>query len=219
MVRNLITRVVNVVGLGAAGVAGGLLTRYDPVAIFLVGGRVFGFWAGAWLGVAFAAFFFVTGRDRSLGRPLVLAVFSAATLYVSMGATLSILLSRSASGFLGERAFAFAFAAGGAVGGLVLSTATFLTYAKAERRLLWRIAACGVGGGLAGFLAHTINPIVLFSRDFNFDRGLLVWQSAIGLLFGLLWPIGEKASAISRGMDEDASPRQPVSRPDAIPDA
>ena len=105
-----------------------------------------------------------------------------------------MILARSADGFLRDPALAFA--AGGAVGGLILSTATFLLYAKKGQRLFWRIAACSVGGGLAGFIGYTMHPIVLFANDSeaNTFELFLLWQSAIGLLFGFLWPIGEKAS-------------------------
>ena len=85
--RNLITRAVNVVGLGAAGVAGGLLTRYEPVSFWLLREHVFPFWGGLWLGLTFAAFFCAAGRDRSLWRPVVLVVASAAALYGAMAAT------------------------------------------------------------------------------------------------------------------------------------
>jgi len=87
-----------------------------------------------------------------------------------------------------HRADAVAFLAGGMVGSLVMSTATFSFYANAQPTL-WRLLVCTIGGGLLGVAGQQMGYLSEPHAGPNPTPALfIVWQTGMGFLIGCFWP-------------------------------
>jgi hypothetical protein len=134
-------------------------------------------------GLALAGYFWLVNRDRSILKGASLTAISWATFWLAfiIAAGESHLgLSRTGS------ADAMAFLAGGVVGGLVMSTATFSLYANAQptpRRLL----VCTIGGGLLGVAGQQLGYLSEPYAGSN-PTPAIVWQTGMGFLIGRFWP-------------------------------
>jgi hypothetical protein len=138
-------------------------------------------------GLALAGYFWLVNRDRSILKGTSLTAISLATFWLAFivagGEVASHLgLSRTNS------ADAVAFFAGGVVGSLVMSTATFSLYANAQPTL-WRLLVCTIGGGLLGIAGQQLGYLSKPDAGSNPTPALfIVWQTGMGFLIGCFWP-------------------------------
>jgi hypothetical protein len=142
-----------------ADLVGGLLTVSFLLLRRLPSNLAMGLSPSAF-GLALAGYFWLVNRDRSILK----------------GASLT------------SSADAVAFFAGGVVGGLVLSTATFSLYANAQPTL-WRLLVCTIGGGLLGVAGRQLGYLSEPHAGSNPTPALyIVWQTGMGFLIGRFWP-------------------------------
>jgi hypothetical protein len=105
---------------------------------------------------------------------------------------------------------AVAFFAGGVVGSLVMSTATFSLYANAQPAL-WRLLVCTIGGGLLGVAGQQLGYLSKPYAGSNPTPALfIVWQTGMGFLIGCFWPTSEAREptrlSIVEPREESANP-------------
>ena len=175
-------RTARTLGLTLAGLAGGLLTvscllqrRPSNVVIGL---------SPSAFGLALAGYFWLVNRDQSILKGASLTAISWATFWLAFiiagGEAMS--LNRTSS------ADTVAFFAGGVVGSLVMSTATFSLYANAQPTL-WRLLVCTIGGGLLGVAGQQLGYLSEPHAGSNPTPALfIVWQTGMGFLIGCFWP-------------------------------
>ena len=167
-----------------AGLVGGLLTFSYLLPRRLPSNLVMGLSPSAF-GLALAGYFWLVNRDRSILKGASLTAISWATFWLAfiIAAGESHLgLSRTSS------ADAMAFFAGGVVGGLVMSTATFSLYANAQPTLR-RLLVCTIGGGLLGVAGQQLGYLSEPHAGSNPTPALfIVWQTGMGFLIGRFWP-------------------------------
>jgi hypothetical protein len=177
-------RTARTLGLTLAGLVGGLLTFSYLLPRRLPSNLVMGLSPSAF-GLALAGYFWLVNRDRSILKGASLTAISWATFWLAfiIAAGESHLgLSRTSS------VDAMAFFAGGVVGGLVMSTATFSFYANAQPTL-WRLLVCTIGGGLLGVAGQQLGSLSGPHAGSNPTPALfIVWQTGMGFLIGRCWP-------------------------------
>jgi hypothetical protein len=166
-----------------AGLAGGLLT-VSPFVQRWPGVSVVGLSPSAF-GLALAGYFSLIHRDRSILKGASLTVISWATFWLAFiiaGGETHLGFNRTSAGD------AEAFFAGGVVGGLVMSTATFALYANAQPTLR-RLLACTICGGLLAVAGQQLGYRFQPHAGSNPTPALfIVWQTGMGFLIGCLWP-------------------------------
>jgi hypothetical protein len=202
-------RTARTLGLTLAGLVGGLLTvsyllQRRPSSL------VMGLSPSAF-GLALAGYFWLVNRDRSILKGASLTAISGAAFWIAFivagGEAMSHLgLSRTSS------ADAMAFFAGGVVGSLVMSTATFSLYANAQPTL-WRLLVCTIGGGLLGVAGQQLGYLSGPHAGSNPTPALLiVWQAGMGFLIGRFWPTIEAREptrlSIVEPREKSANPNQ-----------
>jgi hypothetical protein len=184
-------RTTRTLGLTLAGLVGGLLTVSFLLLRRMPSKLVMGLWPSAF-GLALAGYFWLVNRDRSILKGASLTAISWATFWLAfiIAAGESHLgLSRTSS------SDAMASFAGGVVGGLVMSTATFSLYANAQPTL-WRLLVCTIGGGLLGVAGQQLG---VAGQQLGYLSGphagsnptpalYIVWQAGMGFLMGRFWP-------------------------------
>jgi hypothetical protein len=176
-------RTARTLGLTLAGLVGGLLTFSYLLPRRLPSNLVMGLSPSAF-GLALAGYFWLVNRDRSILKGASLTAISWATFWLAFivagGEVTS--LNRTSS------ADAVAFFAGGVVGSLVMSTATFSLYANAQPTL-WRLLVCTIGGGLLGVAGQQLGYLSGPHAGSNPTPALfIVWQTGMGFLIGCFWP-------------------------------
>ena len=171
--------------MALAGLVGGLLTAShllqrwpSHVAMGL---------APAAFGLALAGYFWLVNRDRSILKGAGLTAISWATFWLAC-----IIAGGEMMGHLDSSRTsatdAIAFFAGGVVGSLVMSTATFALYAHAQPTL-WRLLVCAIGGGLLGVAGQQLGSLYGPQAASNPTPALfIVWQTGMGFLMGRFWP-------------------------------
>ena len=172
-------RTARTLGLTLAGLVGGLLTVSFLLLRRLPSKLVMGLWPSAF-GLALAGYFWLVNRDRSILKGASLTAISWATFWLAFivagGEVTS--LHRTGSGDT------VAFFAGGVVGSLVMSTATFSLYANAQPTL-WRLLVCTIGGGLLGVAGQQLGYLSEPHAGSNPTPVLyIVWQTGMGFLIG-----------------------------------
>ena len=176
-------RTARILGLTLAGLFGGLLT-VSPLLQRLPSGLAVGL-SPSVFGLALAGYFCLVTRDRSILKGASLTAISWAAFWLAViiaGGESHLGLSRTSS------ADAAAFFAGGVVGSLVMSTATFSLYANAQPTL-WRLLVCTIGGGLLGVAGQQLGDVFNPHAGSNPTPALfIVWQTGMGFLIGCLWP-------------------------------
>jgi hypothetical protein len=177
-------RTARTLGLTLAGLVGGLLTFSYLLPRRLPSNLVMWLSPSAF-GRALAGYFWLVNRDRSILKGASLTAISWATFWLAfiIAAGESHLgLSRTSS------ADAMSFFAGGVVGGLVMSTATFSLYANAQPTL-WRLLVCTIGGGMLGVAGQQLGYLSGPHAGSNPTPALfIVWQTGMGFLIGCFWP-------------------------------
>jgi hypothetical protein len=178
-------RTARTLGLTLAGLVGGLLTvsytlqrRPNDLVMGL---------SPSAFGLALAGYFWLVNRDRSILKAASLTAISWAAFWLAF-----IIAGGEVTGHLGgnptSSADIVAFFAGGVVGGLVVSTATFSLYANAQPRL-WRLLVCTIGGGLLGVAGQQLGYLSEPHAGSNPTPALfIVWQTGMGFLIGCFWP-------------------------------
>ena len=177
-----IGRTARTLGLTLAGLVGGLLTvsylllrRPSSLAMGL---------SPSAFGLALAGYFWLVNRDRSILKGASLTAISWAAFWLAFivagGEATSLNRTRSAD--------ALAFFAGGVVGSLAMSSATFSLYANAQPTL-WRLLVCTIGGGLLGVAGQGLGYLSEPHAGSNPTPALfIVWQTGMGFLIGRFWP-------------------------------
>src|SRR5262249_4165300 len=147
-----IGRTARTLGLTLTGLVGGLLT-VGHVLLRSPSSVATGLSPAAF-GLALAGYFSLVERDRSVVKGARLIAISWATFWFAF-----IVAGGEATSRLGgDRASssdAVALFAGGVVGSLVMSTATFSLYANAQPTL-WRLLVCTIAGGLLAVAGQQI---------------------------------------------------------------
>lgn len=190
-----------------AGLGGGLLT----VSYLLLQRRPSSLGMGlspSVFGLALAGYFWLVNRDRSILKGASLTAISWATFWLAFivaGGEMMSHLGRHTSS-----ADAVAFFAGGVVGSLVMSTATFSLYANAQPTL-WRLLVCTIGGGLLGVAGQQLGYLSEPHAGSNPTPALfIVWQTGMGFLIGHFWPTIEAREptrlSIVDAREESANP-------------
>jgi hypothetical protein len=135
-------RTARTLGLTLAGLVGGLLTvsyalqrRPNDLVMGL---------SPSAFGLALAGYFWLANRDRSILKSASLTAISWAAYWLAFIVAGGEVTSHPGLSRTGS-ADAVPFLAGGIVGSLVMSTATFSLYANAQPRL-WRLLVCTIGG-------------------------------------------------------------------------
>jgi hypothetical protein len=177
-------RTARTLGLTLSGFVGGLLTFSYLLPRRLPSNLVMGLSPSAF-GLALAGYFWLVNRDRSIVKGASLTTISWATFWLALiiaGGESHLGLSRTSS------ADAMAFFAGGVVGGLVMSTATFSLYANAQPTL-WRLLVCTIGGGLLGVAGQQLEYLSgPHAGSIPTPALFIVWQTGMGFLIGCFWP-------------------------------
>jgi hypothetical protein len=138
-------------------------------------------------GLALAGYFWLVNRDRSILKAASLTAISWAAFWLAF-----IIAGGEVTSHLGgnrtSSADAAAVFAGGVVGGLVMSTATFALYANAQPTL-WRLLVCTISGGLLGVAGQQLGYLAGPHAGSNPTPALfIVWQTGMGFLIGCFWP-------------------------------
>lgn len=138
-------------------------------------------------GVALAGYFWLVDRDRSILKAASLTAISWAAFWLAFIIAAGEVIGHPGGNRTGLADIAPLFA-GGFVGGLVLSTATFAFYAHVQPTLR-RLLVCTIGGGLLGVAGQQLGYLSEPHAGTNPTPALfIVWQTGMGFLIGCLWP-------------------------------
>jgi hypothetical protein len=183
-------------GLAISGFAGGVLTVWPPLPPELRGVPT-DLFAGIWFGLALALYFTVRERHRSIGKAVFsvakavsLTAVSAAAWFLAFQAT--VWTAASLSGTNRGPVDLLALFVGGAVGAFIVASVTLLLYNRDRALLARTVRDCSLVGGVLGALGYAVGggPADHPGGPGRFTMAVvyLVWQTAMGLAMGLVWP-------------------------------
>jgi hypothetical protein len=162
---------------------------------------------GMWFGVALAAYFLVVNRDRSIGKALgtaigLVAVSAAAYLLAYMTALFSeaFVFRDTVTSAVGPHSGSLFV--GGAVGTFIMSTTTFFMYGERCASRRHKIYACTLGGGVLGAAGIALGTAMQPGsppEPLAMAVLFIVWQTGMGFLMGLVWPVGDQETETAPG--------------------
>jgi hypothetical protein len=165
---------------------------------------------GIWFGAAMATYFALVSVEplavlagRSLGLVLLSSVgwwLASLTGFILEVPFLDVTLG---GGYSYHPPNVVALFVGGAVGGLMMSAATFVLYINRRRRTKSALLIGAIAGGILAIVGMALSDERWHSGSSPFKTLYYVWQPGMALVIAVIWPVDSVADDAADSADLD----------------